>query len=1217
MVRQGRQEEQQQARQRCKYNGSRGRDKAPTIIHCITPIGVIAMVSLCLVLPCHGRRISPWEDMARTTTAPPQLRHRLTIELTIPPLLECVGTSGSTSRSATITTSNSTRTSTSTSTNPSKKNGSSSATGDRGWQEPPPPQLLQPEQLQEHCREQIQQQQQFVWERIQAMDPKAQLLATTQKIANTIHVELTQSTRSDTVLPGLQSALRRERNDPWIISIRKKIRAIPGVQHVITAELWYPVAFAETSRITGIQQARQAFCVTGKGVRIAVLDSGVDYTHSAMAGPGTRNAYREVCGSWAMASVQQQQQSPPDAWNNRTTSETYSFTNPYFPSERIVGGINFVPTTTMALDPNPCDTDGHGTMVADAILSNAPEVGIIAIRVCSSDCYDFAVLKGIEYALDPNNDGQIDDRVDIINLSLGRRSTSWFYSPIAKALERAFAYGVLPIVAVGNDGNIPYVAGGTATAPNSLSVGATTLLTEDNHDSNGPVILANYSSRGPGENNIIKPDIVAPGGPFVMATVGTGSNFGSIASGTSFAAPVVTAAAAMLKQRCSICGPLAIKALLMNTANHTRVWYDATQTELAPVSATGSGMLNVYAALDADVWAYNVDEAQPSISLGLVNAAGVMQSQTHQKDPDQGPPAMILTRTIRVINIAGTPQRFQILHRFRSKQDQDSGAVTISFSQSTILEASVTVNTTVNTLELDGSCQSEVTFQVIFSIDASRAPTNHMTFAGSDGIDPILLDRNEVDGWIILSAEDTGKETTLPFHMILRKAAHVTVQNTELAVDAIPGTIPVGMHNRGEGTAQIDAYELLYTSEDNPEPDETMDDSPSDFRYIGYRLVDVNQPGCGKLIEFAITTWERKRTLQLDHFFVNFYSSPNAQDPDLTLYNAGFLYDTPHSECRLYDTSREEDFCTGFPPDHSTNTANKVLRACVDDLLPWEEDLIIIVVGTLTFPNPNISDVTEPQVISLKHPALYAPSYNIDPGQTLRRMVVSGTGITPWGDPALGLLLFTNGYRDRNNTGAATKETESIVIRHPNVSLPLERTPDVIAEPRATNFDGPMCPWNAPSLSCPVLNRFLQFLDSHDIARRAERKTSVIDPRISGAFPVDGTNICPIFEVPRSLLATQAPSEFPSFTPSFTPSQAPSISPQGEILPSARPQEDAITTPSPQIESLRPESPPTMLPPSASVIETSKASISYSNLLVVGWLTLNISSCVAVAICFT
>jgi hypothetical protein len=96
---------------------------------------------------------------------------------------------------------------------------------------------------------------------------------------------------------------------------------------------------------------------------------------------------------------------------------------------------------------------------------------------------------------------------------------------VAKAFDDVFEVGVLSIVAAGNYGNVPFILGGESKAAHTLAVAATgNPITAD------VKMVESYSSRGPGENNSIKPDIAAPSG-VVVAVAATGSLFR--ASGTS------------------------------------------------------------------------------------------------------------------------------------------------------------------------------------------------------------------------------------------------------------------------------------------------------------------------------------------------------------------------------------------------------------------------------------------------------------------------------------------------------------------------------------------------------------------------------------------------------------------------------------------------------------------------------------------------------------
>jgi hypothetical protein len=97
-----------------------------------------------------------------------------------------------------------------------------------------------------------------------------------------------------------------------------------------------------------------------------------------------------------------------------------------FPTLRVVDGWDAVgdalypddPLQGATPDDDPIDgTFGHGTGVAHALLAVASEADIVAVKVCitSGGCPDFAIVQAFEYALDPNGDGNLDDKVDIIN----------------------------------------------------------------------------------------------------------------------------------------------------------------------------------------------------------------------------------------------------------------------------------------------------------------------------------------------------------------------------------------------------------------------------------------------------------------------------------------------------------------------------------------------------------------------------------------------------------------------------------------------------------------------------------------------------------------------------------------------------------------------------------------------------------------------------------
>jgi minor extracellular serine protease Vpr len=164
----------------------------------------------------------------------------------------------------------------------------------------------------------------------------------------------------------------------------------------------------------------------GSGIKVAVLDSGVDFTHASLGGPGTVEFYEQCYGV-----------SPPvqvgvaEPHNAAPVGECAKYFGPARPrwSAATTSSVSCGRTAPERPDPNPIDLEGHGTHVADIIAGEdgvAPGADIYAVKVCSavsSACSGIALIQGMEFSADPNGDGRLSDRVDIINMSLGSRPT--------------------------------------------------------------------------------------------------------------------------------------------------------------------------------------------------------------------------------------------------------------------------------------------------------------------------------------------------------------------------------------------------------------------------------------------------------------------------------------------------------------------------------------------------------------------------------------------------------------------------------------------------------------------------------------------------------------------------------------------------------------------------------------------------------------------------
>ncbi len=214
---------------------------------------------------------------------------------------------------------------------------------------------------------------------------------------------------------------------------------------------------------------------TGAGVKVAVVDTGVDYTHADFGGEGTRAAYEA---------------------NDPAIIEPGSF-----PTEKVIGGYDFVGgnydpvdgktnNDTPMPDPDPLDdavNGAHGTHVAGICCGSgvkgkvgkgvAPDASILAYKVWHNGSSTADVLvAAYERAMDPNQDGSIDDAADIIQFS-GGVDYGTHETLEAVAAQETVDLGTVFIAAAGNAGNdlaggSPYIGGTPGDAPGVVSVAA-------------------------------------------------------------------------------------------------------------------------------------------------------------------------------------------------------------------------------------------------------------------------------------------------------------------------------------------------------------------------------------------------------------------------------------------------------------------------------------------------------------------------------------------------------------------------------------------------------------------------------------------------------------------------------------------------------------------------------------------------------------------------
>lgn len=225
------------------------------------------------------------------------------------------------------------------------------------------------------------------------------------------------------------------------------------------------------------------------------------------------------------------------------------------PGFKVIGGYDYIND-----DADPMDDHGHGTHVAGIVAAQgdnlrgvAPHAKLMAFKVLDEygSGMDSDVLAGIEGATDPNDDGNTDDKVGVVNMSLGGTGTP--DDALSTAVDNAVELGITFCIAAGNSGDFHSI-GSPGTARRAITVGAV-----DSTDH-----IAYFSSKGPNQLIYsIKPEVVAPGVDILSTLPG---NTAAKKSGTSMASPHVAGVCALLKSLHRDWSPAQIKSAVITTA---------------------------------------------------------------------------------------------------------------------------------------------------------------------------------------------------------------------------------------------------------------------------------------------------------------------------------------------------------------------------------------------------------------------------------------------------------------------------------------------------------------------------------------------------------------------------------------------------------------------------------------------------------------------------
>ncbi len=208
------------------------------------------------------------------------------------------------------------------------------------------------------------------------------------------------------------------------------LRQVAGVRAVHVVQPEYPSNFTSVPFVGAPQLWGNTLGlpndITGTGVKIGIIDTGIDYQHPMFGGTGLLANY--------------------------TANDRVTITPGLFPTLKVVGGTDFAGdaytgANSPVPDPNPTDCNGHGSHVAGTAAGLgvdsggatypgpyspstpfnslrigpgvAPGAVLYALRVFGCKGSTGLVVQAIDWAIDPNGDNDFSDHLDVINMSLG------------------------------------------------------------------------------------------------------------------------------------------------------------------------------------------------------------------------------------------------------------------------------------------------------------------------------------------------------------------------------------------------------------------------------------------------------------------------------------------------------------------------------------------------------------------------------------------------------------------------------------------------------------------------------------------------------------------------------------------------------------------------------------------------------------------------------
>ncbi len=389
-----------------------------------------------------------------------------------------------------------------------------------------------------------------------------------------------------------------------------RLTALPGVAKVYPSVRYRTQLDRSTPQIGAPALWGPGLENAGQGMKIAIIDEGIDQRHPFFSPAG----YTMPAGF-------------PKGQTAYTTA-------------KVIVARAFPPASPKwknASKPFDPELSSHGTHVAGIAAGNAntlaegTRISGVAPRAYLGNYKALTIPTDADVGLDGNSpelaaaiEAAVADGMDVINMSLGEPEIEPTRDIVVQALAAAARAGVVSVVAAGNDfsdfgrGSI----GSPGSAPEAITVGAVST------SRSGPVdVVGSFSSSGPTPLSLrLKPEVSAPGVSIFSAA--PGDSYATL-SGTSMAAPHVAGGAALLLQRHPTWTPAQVKSALALTGD--TAWADDRKTSELTTVRAGGGVIDLPRADNPLVFA-----APVALSFGLVGPTATQTQQVALTDAGGG-----------------------------------------------------------------------------------------------------------------------------------------------------------------------------------------------------------------------------------------------------------------------------------------------------------------------------------------------------------------------------------------------------------------------------------------------------------------------------------------------------------------------------------------------------------------------------------------------------